>query len=353
MKASVIIPTYNQVDLLRECLRSLESQTIDREDFEVIVVNDGSEDGTSSFLEAYSPGMNLKVINHPRNLGRAAARNSGAKEASGELLICLDGDSTVEPGFIAEHLKGCGAGKGSVCIGNVRVPPEEERVPFKTYLTTRGVHKLKGGEEVPFRYLASGNVSLKRELFELVGGFDPQFSFYGGEDLDLGIRLHELGVEFRFLPAAISYHHLHDDMETSVKKKYIFGNRALPLVIRKHREAAGELPVVRRAGSRFFRFLVADVLYRPLLSLATALERVRFPDLFFDYLFHGATIRGMVDHGESSAERASTEVTRSRIMLWLFVLWILFVNVYYYIDFALTRFEKLKLLLRSLLSVVG
>lgn len=352
MKASVVIPTYNQVDLLRECLRSLESQTIGRDDFEVIVVNDGSEDETSSFLEAYSPGMNIKVINHPRNLGRAAARNSGAKEASGELLICLDGDSTVEAGFIAEHLNGCGEGKSCVCIGNVTLPPEDD-VPFKAYLTTRGVHKLKLGEEVPFRYSASGNISLKRELFERVGGFDPQFSFYGGEDLDLAIRLHQLGVGFNFLPAAISYHHLRDDMETSVKKKYIFGNRALPLVIRKHQEAAGELPVVRRAGSRFFRFLVADVLYRPLLSLATALERFRFPDLFFDYLFHGATIRGMADHEESSAERVSTEVTRSRIMLWLFVVWILFVNIYYYIDFALTRFEKLKLLLRSLLSVVG
>jgi GT2 family glycosyltransferase len=351
MKASVVIPTYNQVDLLRECLRSLESQTIGRDDFEVIVVNDGSEDDTSSFLEGYSPGMNLKVINHPRNLGRAAARNSGGKEASGELLICLDGDFTVEHSFIAEHLKGCGAEKECVCIGNVTLPPEEE-VPFKMYLTTRGVHKLEAGEEVPFRYLASGNISLRRELFERVGGFDPQFSFYGGEDLDLAIRLQELGVEFNFLPAAISYHHLREDLESSVEKKYIFGNRALPLVIRKHRETAEELPVVRHAESLLFRFLVSDVLYRPLLSLAKALERFRFPDLFFDYLFHGATIRGMVDQEKTSPDRVLTEVTKSRIMLWLFVLWILFVNVYYYIDFALTRFEKLKLLLRSLLSVV-
>lgn len=351
MKASIVVPTYNQVNLLKGCLKSFENQSVDRGDFEVIVVNDGSEDDTAVFLESYRAQFNLRVIDHPRNLGRAQARNSGAKQAEGEVLIFLDGDSTVDSNFVCEHVKGCEGGKDSVCIGSVKLPAECDVLPFKSYLTTRGVQKLKSGEDVPFRYFVSGNISLPRELFEAVGGFDPGFSFYGGEDLDLGIRLHKSGAQFRFLPGAISYHHLEDDLKGAIDKKYIFGNRALPLLIEKHPEMVRQLPVVRVSRSLIFRLLISDIFYRPLLGVVTALKRKRFPSFLFDYLFHGATVRGLRDYEEGQRETVSPEVRSSKVLLWFFILWVLFVNIYYYVNFALTRFERLELLPRLLLSI--
>ena len=351
MKASVIVPTYNQVSLLKGCVKSLENQSVDRGDFEVIVVNDGSEDDTSVFLESYRPQFNLRAVDHPRNLGRAQARNSGAKQAEGEVLIFLDGDSTVDFNFVSEHIKGCEGEKDSVGIGSVELPAEDTGVPFKSYLATRGVQKLRSGEEVPFRYFVSGNISLPRELFEAVGGFDPSFSFYGGEDLDLGIRLHKAGAKFIFFPGAISYHHLEDDLKAAIDKKYVFGNRALPLVIEKHPEMVRQLPVVNLSRNPIFRLLVSDIFYRPLLRVATALKRKRFPSLLFDYLFHGATVKGFRDHEVDQREEVSPEVRGSKVLLWLFILWLLFVNVYYYVNFALTRFERLELLPQLFLSI--
>jgi glycosyltransferase involved in cell wall biosynthesis len=351
MKASVIVPTYNQVNLLKNCLKSFENQSVDKGDFEVIVVNDASQDDTSLFLERYRPGYNLSVVNHPRNLGRAQARNSGAKQAEGELLIFLDGDSTVDFNFVSEHLKGCEGGKDSVCIGNVRLSAECEVLPFKSYLTTRGVQRLKSGEEVPFRYFVSGNISLPRGLFERTGGFDPSFLFYGGEDLDLGIRLHQAGAKFIFLPGAISYHHLEDDLKGAIDKKYIFGNRALPSVIEKHPEVVKELPVVKLSRNLIFRLLLADIFYRSILGVAMALKRKRFPSFLFDYLFHGATVKGLKDHEEDQREAVSPEVRGSKVLLAVFILWVLFANLYYYLNFALTRFERLELLPRLFLSI--
>ena len=351
MKASIVVPTYNQVNLLKGCLKSFENQSVGRGDFEVIVVNDGSEDDTAVFLESYRAQFNLRVIDHPRNLGRAQARNSGAKQAEGEVLIFLDGDSTVDFNFVCEHVKGCEGGKDSVCIGSVKLPAECDVLPFKSYLTTRGVQKLKSGEEVPFRYFVSGNISLPRELFEAVGGFDPGFSFYGGEDLDLGIRLYKAGANFVFLPGAISYHHLEDDLKGAIDKKYVFGNRALPLLIEKHREMVRELPVLKLARRLVFRLPFSDIFYKPLLATATTLEKFRFPDFLFEYVFHGATLRGFRDFKRGQKEQTTAEVRGSKVLLWFFILWVLFVNIYYYINFALTRFERLELLPRLLLSI--
>jgi len=95
----------------------------------------------------------------------------------------------------------------------------------------------------------------------------------------------------------------------------------------------------------------ASIFYRPLLAVATALKQFPFPDFLYDYLFHGATVRGFLARGKGQQQTASPEVRGSKVLLWLFVLWLLFVNIYYYVNFALTRFERLELLPRLLLSV--
>src|SRR5690606_9347028 len=108
MKASIIMPTYNSVNLIIPCLISLNHQVLEEgNSFEVIVVDDGSNDGTGEAIQELAPKYELKYFYIDRTLAssRAAARNLGLAEAGGEVVLFLDGDHLVPPHFVQEHLK--------------------------------------------------------------------------------------------------------------------------------------------------------------------------------------------------------------------------------------------------------
>ncbi|MCX6779323.1 MAG: glycosyltransferase family 2 protein, partial [Candidatus Magasanikbacteria bacterium] len=98
---SVIVPTHNRVKALQNCLISLFSQTLSPQ--EIIVVNDGSDDGTKNYLLGL--GVKIKVINHEKNLGQSAARNSGIKIAKGDTLVFIDDDCTAKPDWLEQIQK--------------------------------------------------------------------------------------------------------------------------------------------------------------------------------------------------------------------------------------------------------
>src|SRR5215813_8372071 len=106
VELSVVIPTYNRAESLRRCLLALGQQTQSAADFEVIVVVDGSSDGTCAMLERLSTPYQLVVIEQQPNQGAAVARNRGAERASGKYCLFLDDDIVAGPALIAEHLAG-------------------------------------------------------------------------------------------------------------------------------------------------------------------------------------------------------------------------------------------------------
>jgi len=234
--ASIVIPTYNKLSYLRVTLKSLRSLDFPQNSFEVVVVDDGSQDGTGDYLSAGHFVFRFQSVSHETNRGRSAARNTGLRLAKGRVVVFLDDDMSVVPEFLRVHIHEHGQASNRVVLGNVRSTPEVARTALVRYLDSRGVHKLKKGQQVPFRYFATGNVSAKRDLLLKGGLFDEQFKEFGGEDLELGCRLHKIGAEFAYAPRARSYRSDYADISHLCRRMMTYGSQSLPILIRKHPE---------------------------------------------------------------------------------------------------------------------
>lgn len=220
----MIIPTRNRSQLLRRTLEALERQSLPRSSFEVICVDDGSAPEHRRALQDLHPRLAFQLARRPHG-GLAAARNTGARRASGEILLFLDDDVAPVPGSLRAHLEGHAGGALRVVIGAVVFSPRLRRTAFQAYLERSGYYDLyadpnKYPQGRPPLPPMQGNASVPRALFERAGGYDESFCTYGGEDLELGHRLAKLGAEFFYEPRARGLH-LHakdfarfcDDME--------------------------------------------------------------------------------------------------------------------------------------------
>ena len=297
MKASLVVPTYQKLALLRQTLASLEGEPGDR--FEVIVASDGSTDGTNPFLAAYRPPYPFVPVALARNEGRAAARNAAIERARHEIVVFLDDDMRVEPGFITAHLDYHAAvperHRGGV--GDVDERPEVRRTPIGRYMATRGAHKILDRAPLPWRYFASNNSSVRREDLLAVGGFDPRYRAYGFEDTDLGLRLErERGVRFGFVAGARSTHLETYDLAQVLSKKQTCGEHSLRLFLADHPETLPDLGLARWLELAGPRALEGRPRVRaPFAALFTPAARDlalawvakagnRVPDAVFDYL---------------------------------------------------------------------
>ncbi len=242
MLASIIIPTYNHPELTCATLAGLRQQTC--RNFEVVIVDDGS---TPPFADAISPTdypFPLLIKTHAKNRGRAAARNTGILAARHPLLIFLDGDMTVSPDFVQAHIRSrqyTAPAIDTVVIGNIRFIDALKNKPLARYLDTRGVHKLKLFDNIPYRYFVTGNSALPRLLLEKAGLFDESFPRYGGEDLELACRLHHAGARFAYCGEAMAFHHQLPDLAVHCRRMNEYGRYCLPVLLQKHPQAAGFL----------------------------------------------------------------------------------------------------------------
>ncbi len=196
VRISVVIPTFNRLADLRRTLAALES---DRAGLpfgvEIVVVDDGSADGTSAFLEewaARTPGA--KTLSQ-ENSGPARARNRGAAAAKGEIVLFLGDDTVPEPGFLSIHEKAHRlGGPGPLAVlGYTTWDEERMRVtPFLTHLnemgTQFGYSIIPDPDDVPFNFFYTSNVSLPRGTLLALGGFDEEFPYAAWEDVEFAYR---------------------------------------------------------------------------------------------------------------------------------------------------------------------
>jgi glycosyltransferase involved in cell wall biosynthesis len=270
MKISVVTPTHNKEALLRRTLASLETQDVGADAFEVVVVDDGSSDGTAAFLAGHRPPYPLKTVRVEDNRGRAAARNRGVERAEGDVVVFLDDDMELVPGFLRAHRDLHESGEKVAGVGNVVNHPEITLAPIDRYMSTRGAQKIGARGALPWKFFSTNNSSVKREDLNAVGGFDENFVHYGFEDLELAWRLErERGLGFRFVPGARSLHiHAHT-LDEVLEKKTLCGRSSLPYLFHKHPETRRRLGYHRfdppRAGDPLSLNLVR-VVYRTLLT---------------------------------------------------------------------------------------
>lgn len=208
MKLSVIIPTYNRCALLSRTLPTIFQQTCAPNTYEVIVIVDGSTDGTMEMLRELRPPCRLRVLEQP-NRGQAAARNAGLRAAHGDLVLSLDDDLLCESDLISEHIAAHQSGENLLVFGLVDVSPESPPT-----LATRWTRRLancyterlrRDGLSFPVDAVVGPNTSASRTTLVSLGGFDEDQFDYALEDFEFGLRLWHAGVQFRLCQSAVTH----------------------------------------------------------------------------------------------------------------------------------------------------
>lgn len=273
-RISVIVPTFQRRDLVVQLVRALGRQRCDAP-FEAVVVVDGSTDGTADALGALDTEFPMRVLQQP-NRGLARTRNRGAADAAGEILLFLDDDMEPDESLLAEHDRSHRAGADAV-TGVIPLHPDSPPT-----LLARGVavwaeeqaRRMSAPGYVPrFDEVVNGQLSIRREVFERLGGFDERFTAagsYGNEDLDFAYRLIEGGYRVAHNPRAVSRQRYVVDAATYLRQQAQAGEADVALV-RKHPDMAVSIFGKERARGRLHRVLRRPVLRAPrLAALATA-----------------------------------------------------------------------------------
>ncbi|MCL2723940.1 MAG: glycosyltransferase [Polyangiaceae bacterium] len=204
---TVIIATYNRADSLRRLLEQFDRQTLDPSHFEVIAVDDGSQEVVGDKLADLETRYALR-IERQANSGAAVARQHGVSLARGKIIVVIDDDMQIKPDFLERHLDKHD-GDDTVVLGRLRPDAHLAEMPlferfYARTLARNGDAFASGEEPVRGHNIYTGNVSFPRDLFMRVGGFDPQFRAL--EDEEIGIRFEKAGARFAFANDAESMH---------------------------------------------------------------------------------------------------------------------------------------------------
>jgi serine acetyltransferase/GT2 family glycosyltransferase len=223
---SVLVATYNRGPRLLRLLEDLSAQTLPAHGFEVVVVDDGSREPALPLLESVATSFALRAVSQA-NAGAAAARDRAARLARGEVLVIVDDDMRLPPGFLEAHFSAHVAGTRRVVLGPIEPDSAAQQRAgiFEVYnahrLRTWGEALVAGRARLRGNNLCTGNVSFRRADYLAVGGFD--LSLRRSEDAELGLRLEQAGSELVFAPGAATRHDSdHSDTEW-LRRAYEYG----------------------------------------------------------------------------------------------------------------------------------
>jgi glycosyltransferase involved in cell wall biosynthesis len=208
----VVIPTYNRADALITCLSHLERQTI--HEFEVVIVDDGSADGTSERIAQFQRGttLRLRYVRQP-NSGPARARNLGISMLRTPICLIMGDDILASPDFVATHLR-LHQRRPEIQVAGLGLTRWSETgqsvTKFMRWLDASGMQfsygDLSSGVKPDWRHFYTSNLSVKTELLRRYP-FDEAFPYAACEDMELGYRLQsQHGLELVFIEDAIAYH---------------------------------------------------------------------------------------------------------------------------------------------------
>ena len=192
-KCSIVVCTFNRLNYLKKCLNSLLE--IDFPEYEIIIVNDGSKDGTKKFLNSLN-NKKIKILHHKYNQGLSAARNTGIKNSQYEIISFTDDDCLVDKNWLKELIKGFRDKKIGFVIGQVFYINKD----YKGYFPERLVSNLKA------HWPIGCNIAYHKNVFKTCGNFDSFFFKYNNEDSEMAIRATSKGFSFNRSLQAIVYH---------------------------------------------------------------------------------------------------------------------------------------------------
>ncbi|NLP11763.1 glycosyltransferase [bacterium] len=240
---SVVLPTCDRCSYLQRTLSSLFAQTLSRDRYEIIVVDDGSTDGTRDCMERYPQ---IKFI-HQEHRGPAAARNRGAYAAAGEILVFIDDDCTAPADWLqrvrdyfnrADHVV-CGGKTINAATNRYLSGIHQFIIDFWQAAVNRGQ-----GEDL---FLTSNNLAVRRSVFEQLHGFDEKILHAGAEDRRLVQAIRDNGWRIDFLTDLVIYHHHELSLRRFIRQQFHYGRGSF-ILYQQATPAAAKLPWSLLAG---------------------------------------------------------------------------------------------------------
>jgi len=241
---SVVVPTYNRCKMLRKALGALFDQTLDADLFEIIVVDDGSTDGTLEILESLGDDVPQLRYEHQENSGPGVARNRGIELARGKYVLFVDDDIIADRMLLHEHSRyhSLHPGANEAVLGNVPLAasmPDAWRNRANWWASRWQL--IANRDVVDWTYFVTCNISLKRRfLLDEDLSFDGSFPTAAFEDMELGYRATERGLTIFYNKEAIGYHHLVMDFDAIIRGAYRDG-QGLAILHQKHPETSSVL----------------------------------------------------------------------------------------------------------------
>ncbi|HSP35223.1 MAG TPA: glycosyltransferase [Thermoanaerobaculia bacterium] len=233
---SVVIPTYNRLDMLLRVLGALQHQQ-NAPEFETIVVNDGSSDETDRVLR----GRNDITYRLQENGGPGRARNHGVSVATGRFVVFIGDDTVPEPQFLAEHARVHRESNDDrliACLGYTGWPRRGRVTAFMDYINDYGLQfgyrLIEDGAIVPFNFFYTSNISIDRQVLA-AHPFDTTFPSAAWEDIELAYRLDKLGLKIRYNARAVTRHHHQVTIDSFARRQYTVGKSGA-IFYRKHPE---------------------------------------------------------------------------------------------------------------------
>lgn len=262
---SIIIPTYNRPGMLTKTLNRLEGQSTAIL-FEVIVVDDGSSIPLPDLGFGIGKRANWKLLRNGKNMGRAATRNRGIREAKGEYILMIDDDIWAMPGLLQAHHDAQMRIGGGVVVGSMPIAGEVKRNIwndfYRDWVSSLHAQMNCNKERLAHWYFFTGNVSIPKALIEEVGLFDETFRGYGSEDSELGYRLWKSGIRMIYEREAGAEHYNEETLSSLLRKRESWG-RAHFLLAEKHPELSKEISVagIIAPGRTYYQVFI----HRPFL----------------------------------------------------------------------------------------
>jgi glycosyltransferase involved in cell wall biosynthesis len=259
LQYSIVVPTYRRRDSLARCLAAIQALDFPRDRFEVLVVDDGSDDPPTDLVASFESSLDVQLL-RARHGGPANARNTGAHQARGRILVFTDDDCLPHPGWLAAIDRCMSERHDPVAVGGRVVNVLEEDVYAAA---SQGIvdflYEYYGEHPAPGRFFTSNNLAMPRAEFLAIGGFDDGFKRVAAEDRDLCERWRAAGFELHFAPDAVVGHAHKLGFSRFNRQHFVYGRGAFDL--HRSRARRGERPL-RLEPVRFYLGLIRHPLRR-------------------------------------------------------------------------------------------
>ena len=313
---SIIIPTFRRPEPLTRCLEAIAALEFPKDRFEVIVVDDGSDDPPSSMIASLDASVDAHLL-CARHGGPASARNTGAQRARGRVLVFTDDDCVPTANWLMAIDRSMAVRDEPVAVGGRVVNVLDDDVYAAA---SQGVvdflYEYYGEHPAPWRFFTSNNLAVPRHEFMEIGGFDEGFELAAAEDRDFCERWRAAGFELQYAADAVVGHAHKLDFARFNRQHFVYGRGAFDLHRSRAKRGARAL---RLESLRFYFGLVTHPLRRASGARALALtvlhawsQAAYASGYFFERIRRGWVVDAAPERRGSDDDDASDDARSSR-----------------------------------------